>query len=191
MEGYGNVSFTETLDSFPDQQEMPVGKVEFQPVQDFVPPEGYMGVPLLPVKLVKMNPNIPTPEYETKGAAGFDLRANVTKQTFLNPGQRMLVPTGLKVAIPIGFELQIRPRSGSAYKKGVTVLNSPGTIDSDYRGEVGILLVNHGEEAFEINPMDRVAQGIIAPIIQGKFQVVEDLPETTRGEGGFGSTGKH
>lgn len=191
----GNASFTETLDSFPAQQEMTVGKVEFgqtienPSVQEFSKNEGLVGLPKLPVSVVKLNPDLPDPAYETVGSAGFDLRANIATEVYLQVGQRMLIPTGLKVAIPIGFELQVRPRSGSAYKAGITVLNSPGTIDSDYRGEVGVLLINHSEQAFKISSMDRIAQGVVAPIIQARFNMVEELPTTARGEGGFGSTG--
>ena len=131
------------------------------------------------------------PAYETVLAAGADLRAAVDANTpmTLAPGERALVPTGLAMALPGGFEAQIRPRSGLAYKHGVTVLNSPGTIDADYRGEVKVLLINHGAEAFIINRGERIAQMVIAPITQPKFKTVEELSETDRGAGGFGSTG--
>ena len=131
------------------------------------------------------------PAYETDLAAGADLRAAVDANTpmTLAPGERALVPTGLAMALPGGFEAQIRPRSGLAYKHGVTVLNSPGTIDADYRGEVKVLLINHGAEAFTINRGERIAQMVIAPITQPKFKTVEELSETDRGAGGFGSTG--
>ncbi|MEE9347095.1 MAG: dUTP diphosphatase [Robiginitomaculum sp.] len=131
------------------------------------------------------------PAFETRLAAGADLRAALPEgQTLvLEPGARALVPTGLAMALPAGYEAQIRPRSGLAYKHGVTVLNSPGTIDADYRGEVKILLINHGSKPFTITRGERVAQMVIAPITQADFTAVEALSETARGEGGFGSTG--
>ncbi len=131
------------------------------------------------------------PKYETKLAAGADLRAAVPAQqpVVLEPGERALVPTGLAMALPAGYEAQIRPRSGLAYKHGITCLNTPGTIDADYRGEVKVLLINLGEAIFEIHRGERIAQMIIAPIIQPAFKSVEVLSETARGSGGFGSTG--
>ncbi len=131
------------------------------------------------------------PAYETHLAAGADLRAAVAKDDpmILNPGERALVPTGLAMALPAGYEAQIRPRSGLAYKHGITCLNTPGTIDADYRGEVKVLLINHGTDAFTINRGERIAQMVIAPITQPSFITVETLSETTRGAGGFGSTG--
>ncbi len=131
------------------------------------------------------------PAYETALAAGADLRAAVPEDApmVLAPGERALVPTGLAMALPAGYEAQIRPRSGLAYKHGLTVLNTPGTIDADYRGEVKVLLINHGAEAFTINRGERIAQMIIAPITQPEFKVVSELSDTERGAGGFGSTG--
>jgi len=131
------------------------------------------------------------PAYETDLAAGADLRAAVLEDApmVLESGERALVPTGLAMALPAGFEAQIRPRSGLAYKHGLTVLNTPGTIDADYRGEVKVLLINHGKEAFTIKRGERIAQMIIAPITQPVFEVVEELSDTERGAGGFGSTG--
>ena len=131
------------------------------------------------------------PAYKTVLAAGADLRAAVPagESMTLVPGERALVPTGLAMALPAGYEAQIRPRSGLAYKNGVTVLNTPGTIDADYRGEVKVLLINHGQEAFVINRGERIAQMVIAPITQPDFVVVEALSDTDRGAGGFGSTG--
>ena len=131
------------------------------------------------------------PAYETVLAAGADLRAAVTadRPMILRPGQRALVPTGFAMALPAGYEAQIRPRSGLAYKHGVTCLNTPGTIAADYRGEVKVLLINHGDEPFTINRGERIAQMVIAPITQPEFSRVEILSETARGEGGFGSTG--
>lgn len=132
------------------------------------------------------------PKYETALAAGADLRAALADDApmTLNPGQRALVPTGFAMALPAGYEAQIRPRSGLAYKHGITCLNTPGTIDADYRGEVKVLLINHGEQAFVINRGERIAQMVIAPITQPTFTQVSVLSETARGAGGFGSTGK-
>lgn len=131
------------------------------------------------------------PAYETELAAGADLRAAVPADTpmILEPGARALVPTGLAMALPAGYEAQIRPRSGLAYKHGLTCLNTPGTIDADYRGEVKVLLINHGTDAFTINRGERIAQMVIAPITQPAFKAVSELSETERGAGGFGSTG--
>jgi len=131
----------------------------------------------------------PLPRYETEGSAGFDLRAALKKPVILQPGKRALIPTGLKMALPDGYEAQIRPRSGLAYKNGITMLNAPGTIDSDYRGEIKVLAINHGEENFTINHGERIAQMVIAPIQQIEIQQVFELPKTKRGLGGFGSTG--
>jgi len=131
------------------------------------------------------------PKYETILAAGADLRAAVPSDTpmTLKPGERALVPTGMTMALPAGYEAQIRPRSGLAYKHGITCLNTPGTIDADYRGEVKVLLINHGPEAFKINRGERIAQMVIAPITQPEFESVDKLSDTIRGAGGFGSTG--
>lgn len=130
------------------------------------------------------------PSYETPGAAGADLRANLTDgPMILTPGARALIPTGLHMAIDPGFEVQIRPRSGLALKHGVTLVNTPGTIDSDYRGPVGIILINHGDTVFTINHGDRIAQMVLAPAQQAEFEAVDSLGETERGAGGFGSTG--
>lgn len=132
---------------------------------------------------------LPLPGYKTKEAAGMDLRAAVETPVQLKPGQRELIPTGFKMALPPGYEAQIRPRSGLAYRNGITMLNTPGTIDSDYRGEVKVLAINHGKNEFEINHGDRIAQMVIAPIQQAEIEETDSLPETERGEGGFGSTG--
>lgn len=131
------------------------------------------------------------PAYETALAAGADLRAAVPDDTpmIIAPGERALIPTGFAMALPAGYEAQIRPRSGLANKHGITCLNTPGTIDADYRGEVKVLLINHGQEAFTINRGERIAQMVIAPITQPAFERVEELSETKRGAGGFGSTG--
>ena len=131
------------------------------------------------------------PKYETVLAAGADLRAAVPPDMpmILKPGERALVPTGMTMALPAGYEAQIRPRSGLAYKHGITCLNTPGTIDADYRGEVKVLLINHGTDVFAINRGERIAQMVIAPITQPDFETVTELSDTQRGEGGFGSTG--
>jgi dUTP pyrophosphatase len=130
------------------------------------------------------------PAYETAHAAGMDLRAFTAEEIIIKPLQRFLVPTGLFVELPIGFEAQIRPRSGLAYKHGVTVLNSPGTIDADYRGELKVLLVNLSDTDFAINNGDRIAQMVVAKHEMVKWQLVEELSSTDRGEGGYGHTGK-
>lgn len=131
------------------------------------------------------------PSYETAGAAGADLRANFVdgQAVTLDPGARALVPTGLRMAIPAGFEVQIRPRSGLALRHGVTLLNTPGTIDSDYRGPLGIIMVNLGDAPFEVTHGLRIAQMVVAPVVQAGFEIVTSLDETARGAGGFGSTG--
>lgn len=139
--------------------------------------------------------NLPLPSYETPGAAGADIRANLPEAEraagiTLQPMQRLIVPTGFRVEIPMGYEMQIRPRSGLALKHGITLPNTPGTIDSDYRGPLGVALVNLGEAPFTVQHGDRIAQMIVAPVVQARFAVVEHLSETERGEGGFGSTGR-
>lgn len=129
------------------------------------------------------------PEYETIASAGMDLRANITDPITLHPLERTLVKTGLFIELPIGYEAQVRPRSGLAFKKGITVLNSPGTVDADYRGEIGVILVNLSNEPFVIENGERVAQLVIAKHERAEWEQVEALTETVRGEGGFGSTG--
>ena len=131
---------------------------------------------------------LPLPAYETAGAAGMDLRA--AEDMVLKPGARCLMPTGISVALPHGYEAQVRPRSGLAVKNGVTVLNAPGTIDSDYRGEVKVPLINHGQHDFVITRGDRIAQVVVAPVSRISWRVVETLDDTARGAGGFGSSGK-
>lgn len=132
------------------------------------------------------------PRYETPGAAGADLRANFPDAAgiTLQPGARALVPTGLRIAVPEGFEAQVRPRSGLALKHGISVPNTPGTIDSDYRGPLGVILINHGHTAFEVAHGDRIAQLVVAPVVQAGFELSEALDDTARGAGGFGSTGR-
>ncbi|NNE88760.1 MAG: dUTP diphosphatase [Silicimonas sp.] len=136
--------------------------------------------------------NLPLPSYETPGAAGADLRANFPDKGTLTlaPGARALVPTGLAVEIPHGFEMQIRPRSGSALKQGLSLANAPGTIDSDYRGPLGVILINLGQDAITIKHGDRIAQAVVAPVVQAQFELVDHLSDTARGTGGFGSTGR-
>ena len=133
----------------------------------------------------------PLPSYETAGAAGMDVRANLSSTVYVPPGERILVPTGLYLEIPAGLECQVRPRSGLALKKGITVLNTPGTIDSDYRGEVGVILINLSTEIFTIEPNDRIAQLVFCPVIQVTFIETDALESSDRGTGGFGSTGKN
>ena len=133
--------------------------------------------------------DLPLPSYESKYAAGMDIRAALDEPIKLSPNARKLIPTGLQMAMPEGYEAQIRPRSGLAYRNGITMLNTPGTIDADYRGEVKVLAVNLGDEPFVINHGDRVAQMVIAPVTQAKIEEVDDLSKTERADGGFGSTG--
>ena len=142
------------------------------------------------VLIKRLSPSVQLPSYKTNGASGMDLMAFIEKPIELKPGKSCLVPTGLSVAFPEEYEIQIRPRSGLAAKNNITVLNTPGTIDSDYRGELKIILFNHGNENFLINNSDRIAQMILTPIIKMELQETDELPETVRGEGGFGSTGK-
>lgn len=136
--------------------------------------------------------DIPLPGYETPGAAGADLRANLPDRGVIElaPGARALVPTGLRIEIPDGYEVQIRPRSGLALKHGITLPNSPGTIDSDYRGPLGVIVMNAGTEPFRIAHGDRIAQMVVAPVVQARFDLADDLSDTARGAGGFGSTGR-
>ena len=143
---------------------------------------------MMHVSIVNRSP-YPLPDYATPGSAGLDLRAHLLEPKVLQPGERVLVPTGLSLALPNGFEAQVRPRSGLALKHGITVLNSPGTVDADYRGDVGVILINLGAEPFTIEPGDRVAQLVIAAYAQVEWTSVEVLPETERGAGGFGHTG--
>jgi dUTP pyrophosphatase len=134
--------------------------------------------------------DLPLPERATPGSAGFDLRAAVTADLWLAPGARALVPTGLALAIPAGFEGQVRARSGLALRHGITLPNAPGTIDSDYRGEVSVILANTGSEPFCVRRGDRIAQLVIAPVAEAELEVVSDLDETSRSSGGFGSSGR-
>jgi dUTP pyrophosphatase len=139
------------------------------------------------IQIKKLNQKAVIPQYQTTHSAGFDLVS--IQDLTIKPNQRVLIDTGLAMAIEDGFELQIRPRSGLAYKNGITVLNSPGTIDSDYRGEIKVLLINHSNEEFEIKCGDRIAQAVVQKVYQANFETVEELDQTVRGTGGFGSTG--
>ena len=142
------------------------------------------------VLIKKLDPTVELPAYKTAGASGLDLMALLNKPINLKPNSSCLVPTGLAVAFSSDFEIQIRPRSGLAAKNNISVLNTPGTIDSDYRGEIKVILFNHGKNDFLINNKDRIAQMILTPVIKMEFEETDNLPETVRGEGGFGSTGK-
>ena len=161
-----------------------------------MPKEGEKGFPLLSglktrfmtVKVINRSTHA-LPNYETIASAGMDLRANLTESITLKPLERAIVPTGLYIELPIGYEAQVRPRSGLAAKRGVTVLNSPGTVDADYRGEVGVILVNLSNEPFTIENGERIAQMVIAKHERAEWAEVKELAQTSRGEGGFGSTG--
>ena len=142
------------------------------------------------VLIKKLNPSVELPVYKTDGASGMDLMAFINEPITLKPKSSCLVPTGLSVAFSNNFEIQIRPRSGLAAKNSISVLNTPGTIDSDYRGELKVILFNHGKNDFLINNKDRIAQMILTPVIKMDLQETNELPETVRGKGGFGSTGK-
>jgi len=145
---------------------------------------------MVKVLIKKLNPSVQLPSYKTKGASGMDLMACVKKPINLEPGKSCLVPTGLSVAFSEEYEIQIRPRSGLAAKNKISVLNTPGTIDSDYRGELKVILFNNGNENFLISNNDRVAQMVLTPIIKMELEETNELPESIRGKGGFGSTGK-
>jgi dUTP pyrophosphatase len=149
---------------------------------------------MVTVRLLRLEhgKDLPLPAYETAGAAGMDLRAAVPDESpfVLSPGERGAVPTGLAIALPAGFEAQVRPRSGLALKSGVTALNSPGTIDADYRGEIKVILINHGQESVTFRRGDRIAQLVIAPVTRAAWEEAEGLDDTARGAGGFGSTGR-
>jgi len=145
---------------------------------------------MVKVLIKKLNPEAKLPSYKTKGSSGMDLMALVEEKIIVKPNSSELIPTGLSIAIPEDLEIQIRPRSGLAAKHSITVLNTPGTIDSDYRGELKIILYNHSNKDFIVNKNDRVAQMILVPILKVDFEEVDELPDTIRGSGGFGSTGK-
>ena len=145
---------------------------------------------MIKVLVKKLKPSVKLPSYKTNGASGMDLMAYIDKSIELKPGESCLVPTGLSVAFPQEYEIQIRPRSGLAAKNSISVLNTPGTIDSDYRGEIKVILFNHGNASFKINNNDRIAQMILTPVIKMDLEETNELPGSIRGEGGFGSTGK-
>ncbi|MDR1218706.1 MAG: dUTP diphosphatase [Treponema sp.] len=149
-----------------------------------------MDTPVAVIKICKISPDVASPRYETVGAAGMDIRAFLADPVVINPLERTRIPTGFALEMPEGCEAQVRPRSGLAYKQGVTVLNAPGTIDSDYRGEVGVILVNFGQEPVVINNGDRIAQLVFAPVMRVALEETSSLPATERGAGGFGSTGR-
>ena len=142
------------------------------------------------VLIKRLSSKVELPKYKTEGSSGLDLMAFIEKSIKLNPKESVLVPTGISIAIAEDLEIQIRPRSGLAAKSNISVLNTPGTIDSDYRGEIKVILFNHSNNEFIINNKDRIAQMVLAPIIKAEFEEVDELPDTIRGEGGFGSTGK-
>ena len=145
---------------------------------------------MVKILVKKFHKNIKLPTYKTSGSSGMDLVAYIKNEITINPSKIALIPTGIAVAIPKNYEIQIRPRSGLAAKKGISVLNTPGTIDSDYRGEIKIILINLSKKSFVVKSGDRVAQMILCPVAKGKLQNVKKLPKTVRGKGGFGSTGK-
>ena len=145
---------------------------------------------MVKILIKKLNSKVKLPSYKTDGSSGMDLMAFIDKPISILPQKSELIPTGLSVAIPNNTEVQIRPRSGLAIKNNISVLNTPGTVDSDYRGELKVILYNHGNKEFIVNNEDRIAQMVLVPIIKANFEEVEYLPETVRGEGGFGSTGK-
>ena len=145
---------------------------------------------MVKVLIKKLDPSVKLPEYKTSGASGVDLIAFIKEPINLEPKTSVLIPTGLSVAFPEDYEIQIRPRSGLAAKNNISVLNTPGTIDSDYRGEIKVIIYNHGNENFSINNGDRIAQMILAPVVKMELEEINDLPESIRGKGGFGSTGK-
>jgi dUTP pyrophosphatase len=145
---------------------------------------------MVKVLIKKLDPLVKLPEYKTSGASGLDLMAFIKEPIEIKPKTSSLIPTGLSVAFSENYEIQIRPRSGLAAKKNITVLNTPGTIDSDYRGEIKVIIYNHGDENFLVNNGDRIAQMILAPVVKMELEEVNNLPESIRGKGGFGSTGK-
>ena len=145
---------------------------------------------MIKVLIKKLNQKVKIPSYKTKGSSGVDLEAFLENPIEIEPSKSALIPTGLAIAIPEDTEVQIRPRSGLAAKSNIGVLNSPGTIDSDYRGEIKIILFNHGSEKFLVNNGDRIAQMVLMPVLKFEFEKIKDLPDTLRGSGGFGSTGK-
>ena len=145
---------------------------------------------MVKILVKKFDKNIKLPTYKTSGSSGMDLVAHIKNKITIGPGKTTMIPTGIAVAIPKNYEIQIRPRSGLAAKKGISVLNTPGTVDADYRGEIKIILINLSKKLFIVKSGDRIAQMILCPVAKGKFKEVRKLPKTIRGKGGFGSTGK-
>ena len=141
------------------------------------------------IKIKKLHPDTLIPRYMSEMAAGLDIQARPEQTVLLQPGERCLIPTGIAIDIPSGYEVQVRPRSGLAIRHGVTLVNTPGTIDADYRGEIRVVLINHGQHPFEIAPGDRIAQLVVAPVCQAILEEVDELSKTVRGSGGFGHTG--
>ena len=141
------------------------------------------------ILIKRLSKEVPLPKYETSGSSGMDLAANINANIDINPGKTAIIPTGLALSIPKGFEVQIRPRSGLAANQKISVLNTPGTIDADYRGEIKVILINLGRESFKVEKGLRIAQMVVCPVIQAQLKEVDDLNETERGKGGFGSTG--
>ena len=144
---------------------------------------------MIKIQIKKLSTSVSIPKYETPGSSGMDISAHIENDVIIYPGEKALVSTGFSLSIPIGYEVQIRPRSGLAAKKNITVLNTPGTIDADYRGEIKVILINLGKEKFIIENGERIAQMVVCPVVQANLEVVNELNETERGLGGFGSTG--
>ena len=144
---------------------------------------------MVKILIKKLNKNTNIPEYKTDGSSGMDLMANIEKPIILQPGEKKLISTGITIAIPNEYEIQIRPRSGLAAKNGISVLNTPGTIDADYRGEIKVILINLSKQSFKINNNDRIAQMVLCPIVKAELEELQEFPKTIRGTGGFGSTG--
>ena len=144
---------------------------------------------MIKIQIKKLSDTVTIPKYETPGSSGMDIAAHIANNIIINPGEKSLVSTGFSIAIPKGYEVQIRPRSGLAAKKNITVLNTPGTIDADYRGEIKVILINLGGEKFIIEKGERIAQMVVCPVIQASLDEVKELSDTARGSGGFGSTG--
>ena len=144
---------------------------------------------MVKVLLKRLSKNVKLPIYKTSGASGLDIVANIESEIEINPGDKKIIPTGISVAVPENYEIQIRPRSGLAAKYNITVLNTPGTIDADYRGEIKVIIINHGQEIYKVTNGERIAQMVLCPVVRAEFEEVKTLPTTKRGGGGFGSTG--
>jgi len=145
---------------------------------------------MVKILVKKFDKNVKLPTYKTSGSSGMDLMAHIKNKKNINPGKTLIIPTGIAVTVPKNYEIQIRPRSGLAAKKGISILNTPGTVDSDYRGEIKIILINFSKKSFIVKSGDRIAQMVLCPVAKGKIKEVKNLPRTVRGKGGFGSTGK-